>query len=326
MGAAAWVCSDQTRETTSDISPVPGSTASGLPYDYYVVGRDGTFGYDTLKSAGTARPITQLEPGFFVAVLGEARGSRGDPFGLTTKGIWLPLEGLSRVSTMDLVGYDVTKGRLDRGWVITDAAPRHETPLGPTNGQADRFDQVSVFETSETRGRVWVRIGDAAWLDARDVRVPTRATRPEGVGGAERWLDVDLATQTLTAYEGDTPLFAALVSTGIGRAGEPTETPTGVHRVWAKLRTTDMTNLEEEEARRYYAIEEVPWVLFFEKGYGIHGAFWHRSFGRVRSHGCVNLAPRDAERIFAWAAPALPPGWNAVLPTEHDPGTVVRVR
>jgi lipoprotein-anchoring transpeptidase ErfK/SrfK len=87
-----------------------------------------------------------------------------------------------------------------------------------------------------------------------------------------------------------------------------------------------MTNLEDQEARRYYAIEEVPWVMFFQKGYGLHGAFWHRSFGAVRSHGCVNLAPLDAQWLFHWASPRLPAGWSAVLPTRHDPGTVVQVR
>jgi len=87
-----------------------------------------------------------------------------------------------------------------------------------------------------------------------------------------------------------------------------------------------MTNLEDDDAQKYYAIEDVPWVMFFREGYGLHGAFWHRSFGHVRSHGCVNLSPLDAERLFAWAGPHLPAGWTAALPTDYDPGTLVRVR
>ncbi len=87
-----------------------------------------------------------------------------------------------------------------------------------------------------------------------------------------------------------------------------------------------MDNLEDEAAERYYRIEDVPYVQYFSKGIGLHGAFWHRSFGQVRSHGCVNLAPLDAQRLFWWTSPRLPAGWTAVLPTAHEPGTVVRVR
>jgi hypothetical protein len=73
-------------------------------------------------------------------------------------------------------------------------------------------------------------------------------------------------------------------------------------------------------------MENVPYVQYFDKGVGIHGAFWHRSFGRVRSHGCVNLAPKDAERLFGFTSPRLPGGWSAVLPRATEQGTVVRVR
>ena len=39
--------------------------------------------------------------------------------------------------------------------------------------------------------------------------------RPAGVGDTERWIDVNLSTQTLVAYEGDTPVFNTLVSSGL---------------------------------------------------------------------------------------------------------------
>jgi hypothetical protein len=59
---------------------------------------------------------------------------------------------------------------------------------------------------------------------------------------------------------------------------------------------------------------------------GLHAAFWHDDFGHARSHGCVNLSPRDAARLFAWTTPDLPIGWDAILTTEHRLGTIVRVR
>jgi lipoprotein-anchoring transpeptidase ErfK/SrfK len=149
---------------------------------------------------------------------------------------------------------------------------------------------------------------------------------PPGLLPGERWLDVDLGSQTLVAYEGDAPIFATLVSTGRGPDGSEEATPRGAFHIWVKLLSTDMTNLEDPEASRYYAIEDVPWVMFFKDGYGLHGAFWHRSFGNERSHGCINLSPLDAQRLFRWATPRLPSGFRAARPTAHDSGTLVVVR
>ena len=55
----------------------------------------------------------------------------------------------------------------------------------------------------------------------------------------------------------------------------------------------------------YYYIEDVPWTLYFHEGYSIHAAFWHDAFGFTRSHGCVNLAPRDALWFFNWSDPLI---------------------
>ena len=103
-------------------------------------------------------------------------------------------------------------------------------------------------------------------------------------------------------------------------------TPKGIHHIWVKLAASDMDNLENLEANESYAIQAVPWVMYFERGYGPHGTFWHRDFGNKHSHGCVNLSPLDAARIFAWTSPQLPPGWSAAFPTDYEPGTLIRVR
>lgn len=329
VGPSAFLCGDDAR-VVSDAGmpgvPAASSPGSATPLPYYAVGADGAFGYASLSEAGTTRPVAELQPGFFVALVRQARGPTGDPFGLTTKGLWLPVQDLARVSQPELAGHELVEGEPLRGWVVEDGAPVRAAPSGRKTGTRRRFDPIVVLEEREERGKEWVRVGESAWLAAGDLAIPRPASPPAEVDGSERWIDVELATQTLTLYEGKRPVFATLVSTGIGSGDAKTATPPGLHRIWVKLRTTDMTNLEDEEARHHYAIEEVPWVLFFDGGVGIHGAFWHEGFGRRRSHGCVNLSPRDAARVFSWARPALPPGWAAVLPTEYDPGTLVRVR
>ncbi len=185
---------------------------------------------------------------------------------------------------------------------------------------------MQLLERRDGKGRKWIRVGAGEWLDGNDLRIPTLSEPPAEAREGERWIDVDLAAQIVTAYEGKTAVFTTLASTGLGKGREPTATPTGVHRIWVKLATSDMDNLEDAEAEHYYAMLDVPWVLFFKNGAGLHGAFWHSSFGHVRSHGCVNLTPLDAERLFYWSSPRLPAGWTAALPTDYDPGTLVRVR
>jgi lipoprotein-anchoring transpeptidase ErfK/SrfK len=188
---------------------------------------------------------------------------------------------------------------------------------------------VRIMAKRRQGARTFLRIDQSRWIDAADVRQPTRTAPPEGIDQAhgERWIDVHLESQTLVAYEGAKPVFASMVSTGKGKTkGHPSETPKGQHRIWVKLLTSIMDNLEDDAASRYYRIEDVPYVQFFSKGVGLHAAFWHRSFGRVRSHGCVNLSPPDARRLFWWTRPHLPSGWTASLPTAFDKGTMVQVR
>ncbi len=67
----------------------------------------------------------------------------------------------------------------------------------------------------------------------------------------------------------------------------------------------------------------MPYVEYFEAGYAIHAAYWHDVFGKARSHGCVNLAPIDAHRVFGWTDPPVPENWHGVSSTQEADGTVV---
>ena len=58
----------------------------------------------------------------------------------------------------------------------------------------------------------------------------------------------------------------------------------------------------------------------------MHAAYWHGQYGKPRSHGCINLSPRDAKWIWDFAEPKLPPGWTRIEETSLRPGTVIRVR
>ena len=119
---------------------------------------------------------------------------------------------------------------------------------------------------------------------AASVSVP--AAISTGNGG-EHWIDVNLSEQRLYAYEGDTLVNSFIVSTGTWQ----TPTVTGSYKIWVKLRSAAMSGPG-------YYLPDVPYIMYFYKGYGLHGTYWHNNFGTPMSHGCVNLSIPDAEWVY----------------------------
>lgn len=114
---------------------------------------------------------------------------------------------------------------------------------------------------------------------------------PNGIGAHERWIDIDLTNQTLSAYEGTDMVNSFVISSG--RAGSPTVV--GTFHVWVKVRIQAMSGPG-------YYIQNVPWVMYFYQSYGIHGTWWHNNFGTPMSAGCVNMTIPDAEWMYGWAS------------------------
>jgi lipoprotein-anchoring transpeptidase ErfK/SrfK len=118
--------------------------------------------------------------------------------------------------------------------------------------------------------------------------------RPLGVAADERWIDVDLSSQVLRAYEGNEMIFETFISSGT--YDHPTVT--GQFRIWLKYeaQTMDGARLGYD-----YYLENVPYVMYFYQDYALHGTFWHNNFGTPMSHGCVNMETGDAQWVFSWA-------------------------
>jgi lipoprotein-anchoring transpeptidase ErfK/SrfK len=328
IGPLAWICEEGAEASSASAPPEQAhqSSADGLPFDYYFVGRDGSFGYSDLLIAEEGVPETQLLPGFGVAITREGQKPGGERYGLSTHGFWIPIRDLRKVAAPSFRGAPVAQV-LDVAWVSIDKArPRQQPGGAPGSVTLARQTRLQVVEERALSGKVWLRLASGGWLPESELVRPTLVPKPSEVKSGEHWFDVELKSQTLVAYAGDRPVFATLVSTGRGREGSELATPPGLHRIWVKLAASDMDNLENVEAGENYAIQAVPWVMYFQKGYGLHGTFWHSAFGRAQSHGCVNLSPADAERLFGWASPNLPSGWTAALPTVYEQGSLVRVR
>jgi len=326
VGALAWLCDDPKSITwvRSDAFRSP----PRLPVvEFALILPQGAFGYTHLGDAGQGVPDAEMQPGYLVGVADRNKGPDGEEYLQTTHGIWLSSRDVTEVRPSPFVGVRLAQQSLSIGWVYVEHARLHDSPGGPPSAAPplERLTSVQVLDRGERRGQRWLRVPQG-WLSAAEIRVPELSEPPAGIRPDERWLDVDLTSQTLVAYAGAQPQFATMISAGRGRPGTPTATPTGTFRIWVKLTSSDMDNLDEEHAESTYAVEAVPWVMFFDRGYGLHGTYWHSAFGTPHSHGCINLSLQDARWIFDFVAPKVPPGWRAARPTSYDLGSVVRIR
>lgn len=126
---------------------------------------------------------------------------------------------------------------------------------------------------------------------------PANPPAPAGSAPAPtngKWIDINISTQTITAYQGNTPLKSVLVSTGV--SWHPT--PVGHYKVYMKIQSQTMSGGVGAEA---YYLPNVPWVMYFAGANAIHGTYWHHNFGHPMSHGCVNLTIDDAKWFYNWA-------------------------
>lgn len=173
-------------------------------------------------------------------------------------------------------------------------------------------------------GSYWYRIYDKLIEDTYFVPtyslriIPDEELAPVSpdVPNEEKSIHVNLATQTMVAFEGDTPVLTSLIASGT----KGTQTPTGEFSTYHKAPSVHMTDNAGGEGN--YDLPGVPWVSFFTgMGMAFHGTYWHNDFGDTRSHGCINLPDAAAKFIYLWSMPHVPPEEDYL----HLPGEGTRV-
>ena len=220
---------------------------------------------------------------------------RGSVFhGVNLKSGWhLPM---AFVKLEDVYSYDLSKAALDK---------QEKIP---------RLDPVQLTGRSRFLGghRLLEAI-DGNWLRERDLAIaPKPGKLPAFAKGDKRWIDISIQSQTLVLYEGSRAVYATAISTGRDGLGDPKKTlstPTGTFEIREKHVTTTM---DANEVDSKFELRDVPWVQYFKGGYALHAAPWHDDFGKPRSHGCINLAPIDARRVFMFTSPLMPAEWHGV--------------
>ncbi len=319
-----WLCADQVRPRAAPPAAVVQPPVAGralVPGVYYDVRGSGARAYASV--AGIRAGVAKQELGTLVMV--RSRGVvdvDGASYQATNKG-YIATSDLRPLSPSPWIGLDlraIGAPRLPFGFVHTGkrgvAMKVRAAPDRAARVVGTRAARSVVGLGAERDG--YVEIEPGVWGLAADVRRVSLAPAPVGVGAGQPWIDVDLDQQVLVAYRGATPEFVTLVSSG-WRAGT---TPIGTYRVRSMAATTRMA--AEATERDQYDVGEVPWAIRFRKGLFLHAAYWHDSFGAKHSHGCVNLAPRDARFVYEWLA-AVPDGWSE-LELDGGRGVVVRIR
>lgn len=284
-----------------------------------------------------ASPISLLRQDEVVEITAEIQGDKGygNPFnstwyqingeGYVYSGTIQPVETLHQKPVFDIPAVGVL-GEItvpfsdtrrassvfaDRGYRIYYSTTHWITGVVVNRGEKSIWYKIFDRQTQET-----------LYVATHEMRVvsPDELTRlsPE-IPEENKRIYVDLATQTVTAFEGQNPVLVTRCASG----AKGTETPLGEFRTYHKGPSIHMTN-QGDGTENTYHLPGVPWVSFFTgTGVAFHGTFWHNDYGRPSSRGCVNLTPGDAKFIYRWTRPEVPVG----TPYLNQPGdgTLVQV-
>jgi len=276
----------------------PDPALTQLPYRYFRLEEDSV---PVLSGPAGSETGQAFLPGFVYVSYIDRVESNGVYY-LLQNGGWIPGKG-SRIGEYSLFqGLEFTSPPHNSfAWPLPfymDSIPVRRAP-GYNTPQTDKLlypyvDMVQVYATQSADGVEWNLIGPNQWVEARILATVTpNSTPPEGVT-TNRWIDIDLAEQTLSVYENNELVFATVIASGL----EPFWTRPGLFQIYQKKETETMRNNDPTD---YYYLDNVPWTMYFDKARALHGAYWRTRFGYPQSHGCINLSVGDSHWLFNWA-------------------------
>jgi hypothetical protein len=316
--------------------PLPVVTSDRRPW--WLVDADGKpdIKLSDLTEDADAIVAKRMFKGFYVAIDRQFNWNNRNWY-KTTAALVAPADRLAIREPPQLKGVELggTEPATGAAFILGTKAWKYD--VDPEKHHATPTATVERFTAAALTGRA-VPIGNTIfretkegwWMRTLDGTYTDPGGPPAGLAGDEKWIDVNLKRQTLVAFEGDRPVYATLISSG-RRARDPADkvhdhqTVQGTFRIREKHASITMDGDGPAPGDMPYSIEDVPYVMYFEGSYALHGAFWHSNFGHEQSHGCVNLAPLDAKRLFFWTEPILPQGWHGAIASKDHPGTLVVV-
>lgn len=273
----------------------PDPALTRLPFHYFHLDKDTV---PIVSGPGNVSGGQVFPPGFVYVSYTERMDTGHGVYYLLQSGAWIPGKGarVSEISSFQGLQFSATP-RNSFGWTFEDipiqSAPGYNTPT--TGRRLAPFTVIQIYNTQNVDGADWNLIGPDQWVEARKVaQVVINTQAPQGTNNATRWIDVNLAEQTLAVYDNNQLIFATVVATGV----EPFWTRPGLFQIYLRKEAETMRNNDPTD---FYYLEDVPWTMYFDGPRALHGAYWRTRFGYAQSHGCVNLSVGDAHWLFNWA-------------------------
>ncbi|MCU0521351.1 MAG: L,D-transpeptidase [Anaerolineae bacterium] len=154
------------------------------------------------------------------------------------------------------------------------------------------------------------------WVPASAMRrLSPEDLAPISPGRPDKRMEISITNETLTCFEGETPVFTTRTASGIYGLGTPFGEFTVLHKRFGWRMVGDD-----------YDLPGVPFPVYITRSaVAIHGTYWHNDYGRRHSHGCLNVASRDARWIYRWVDPIAnyADGTTKAEPGKGTPVTVV---
>ena len=157
----------------------------------------------------------------------------------------------------------------------------------------------------------WYRLADGTFVYAAFIFIlqPGEASPLAQYPGEEKWIDVNVSTQSASAMVGGRAVHTARVSTG----SPAFPTPLGSHKIEPDGRlavermTASQAGYAPQQAR--YDVERVLFTQYFDRGgNALHLNYWRPEavFGTsATSHGCVGIQLHDAQYFWLFGEPGM---------------------
>lgn len=290
---------------------------------------------DELESEADEILAKRMVTGFYIAVDRTFRWNNRAWY-KTTRGLITPVERFWQTAGPKFQGVELDGQalKLPIGWVYGGRKKDGTYSIDPETQAIKNAKTVEKFVALPLAGESitvnktrYERLADGSYIKRAHIQMTEPGPLPSDLGPDERWIDINLSTQTLVAFVGPRPVYATMISSGKESKIKDKDhrTPTGEWHIREKHVTTTMDGDGTAAGDLPYSIEDVPYVMYFHRAFAIHGAFWHNNFGIRMSHGCVNLAPLDAKYLFFFTDPVIPAGYHGVFAQKKTPGTRVVV-
>jgi hypothetical protein len=196
----------------------------------------------------------------------------------------------------------VTKTLKDLSPVQIDAAVDGENVL--VGGQ-------TWLSTIPPWTRTWFRLTYYSYVYSAFIFIlqPGEQSPLADAQGQEKWVDVNVSTQTASAMIGDRAVYTALVSTGSPQF----PSPLGTHAIEkdGRLPVERMTATQAgyTPGQASYDVERVLFTQYYDRGGdALHLNYWRpqQVFGATAtSHGCVGMQLHDAQYFWLFGFPGM---------------------